>query len=139
MEKFHGHCQQQPDISHAWIACLGSRHFSLFICRTFDIDRPWALLSYGRISWMYRQAGNTLDKFRKARIRQKCLCCSREFITLLGGAPAWPVMAHATGRASRGAWSEMVAPASVLCSCPCSTACAMAHLGGNDHLPRLFW
>jgi len=33
----------------------------------------------------------------------------RDFITLLGGAAAWPVMAHATGRASRGAWSEMVA------------------------------
>ncbi len=33
MEKFHGHCQQQQDISHVWIACLRSRHFSLFICR----------------------------------------------------------------------------------------------------------
>ena len=34
MEKFHGHCQQQQDISHAWIACLRSQHFSLFIfCR----------------------------------------------------------------------------------------------------------
>jgi putative ABC transport system substrate-binding protein len=36
------------------------------------------LLSYGpSISWMYRQAGETSDKFSKALIRQICLCCNR--------------------------------------------------------------
>ena len=32
-EKFHDHCQQQQAVSHPWIACLRSGHFSLFICR----------------------------------------------------------------------------------------------------------
>ena len=40
MEKFHGHCRQQQDISHAWIACLRSRHhFSLFIFCRRDANR----------------------------------------------------------------------------------------------------
>src|ERR1700756_2246274 len=35
MEKFYGHCQQQ-DVSPAWIACLRSRHFGLFLCRCWE-------------------------------------------------------------------------------------------------------
>src|SRR5262249_41929205 len=47
MEKFYGHCQQQQEISHAWIACLRSWHLSLFICRCSESEQARHLCRAG--------------------------------------------------------------------------------------------
>ena len=60
------------------IASFAHRHKLPVVGFVRQFAAVGALMSYGpSISWMYRQAGNTSDRFSKDQILQKCLFCSR--------------------------------------------------------------